>query len=96
MKCPNCQSSNIQSHIIPEDKRSRNTKILLCVALVLLLICFFISRKNLLVVMMCFVIFCLPICVVLRIILSIIPARNKTVFVCNNCGEEFDKDDIEE
>lgn len=94
MNCPNCHSSNIQSHIVTEDKRSRNAKILLAVLLPLLLILLLFTGANLgglLVFFVIFVIFVKPIGMLLKIILTIVPARQKTVFVCNDCGTEFEK-----
>lgn len=93
MKCPNCHSSNIQSHIVTEDKHSRNSKILLAVLLPLILILLLFTGVNLsglLVFFVIFVIFIKPIGMLLKIILTVIPARKKTVFVCNDCGTEFE------
>ena len=90
MKCPNCQSSNVQSHIITEDKRSRNTKILLCVSLILIVIFFLLSGNNIGAFFISVIVFVMPICMVLKIVLIIIPARKKTLFVCNECGTEFE------
>ncbi len=93
MKCPNCKSSNVQSHILVEDKRARNTKIKLIVLLIMMAIAFLISSNNLLIFAIIALVIVIPAGIVVRIILALIPARQKTLFVCNECGNEFEKDD---
>ena len=90
MKCPNCQSSNIQSHVIVEDKQSRNLAISLIMLLFSIVLCLllfgndytkFLSFGAIIVIVL----------IILNIVLSIIPARHKVVFVCHECGTEFEK-----
>ena len=99
MKCPHCESTNIQSHVIIEDKESRNLKIVLGVILLCIGIPSIISLlggdTNLLGSILIGLIVATPICLVLKIVLKIIPARKKTVFVCNECGAEFKQNEAD-
>lgn len=96
MKCVNCQSENIQSHIVVEDKKSRNSKILLIIigiyALFALISLF--SGANFLATVLITFILAWPVVAITKLILVIIPAREKTIFVCNDCGHEFQKKDL--
>ena len=95
MKCPHCQSANIQSHVITEDKHSRNTKIMIAAVLlpiiILSVIFLMLGETNLFIPIIIGVVIGAPLFLILKIVLIIIPARNKTVFVCNECGAEFKK-----
>ena len=95
MKCPHCGSEKIQSHIIVEDKRTRNAKIITCVFLGLIAIMCLISLAggidNVILPAIVGIFIAMPICLVLRVVLIFIPARQKTVFVCNSCGRKFNK-----
>ena len=95
MKCPKCESENIQSHIIVGDKKARDTKIIFGVLLGFIALFCLINlaggNTNMLFLAILGTVFAMPICIVLRIVLMFIPARQKTVFVCNNCGAEFAK-----
>ena len=92
MKCPKCESSNIQSHILVEDKRSRNMKIALVVLLIALVIAFCLSSGNMFGFAILAVMISVPTALVLKIVLAFIPECKTIIFVCNECGEEFKKD----
>lgn len=49
---------------------------------------------NLLLGIVAAVVLALPICLVLKIVLIFIPARQNIIFVCNYCGCEFDRYDL--
>ena len=97
MKCPHCTSDNIQSHVIVEDKKSRNSTIITGVFVASIILWSLIALAgdiNMFLSIFAAVVLALPICLVLKIVLVFIPARQKIIFVCNNCGCEFDRYDL--
>ncbi len=91
MKCPNCESSNIQSHIIVEDKVARNAQVVFIVTLVAIVLALVVYKYNPLLIWH-YGVYAIALMVVLNIVLLLFPATTKTIFVCHECGEEFKKD----
>ncbi|MBO4979166.1 MAG: hypothetical protein J6D16_02040 [Clostridia bacterium] len=92
MNCPKCQSLNVQPHLISEDKKSRNAKALLiaiigCIAIPTLVA--LSGGEHIGYGILLGIIIAVPVVVVLKIVLTIIPARQKTIFVCADCGMQF-------
>lgn len=92
MTCPYCGSQNIQTHVVKKDKQARNALVLIIALLLIFAFAFLYAKlTNQIIwgVLLVILIVSIPILIILRIILLIIPSGKKTIAVCCNCGEEF-------
>ena len=90
MTCSHCQSQNTQPQIIKKDKKARvmlTFVITFFVVGILSLIGFSIAGIWVPGIYVGFFVIGLPISIIASIISIIVPAKNVTVFICNDCGK---------
>ena len=91
MECPHCGSKSFETHIVKTDKQSRNILITLIVffsIIGIMLIVGHIQGNSMINSVIGSFIVAIPVCVLLRIIMAIIPAGHSVVLVCHDCGKQ--------